>query len=162
MSLQVQGISYIHPNKDLLFQNISFSVSDGEKCAVVGNNGTGKSTLLKIMSGKLLPTTGKVICDDAPYLVPQHFGQFDGLTVAEALGIDKKLKALSRILSGEERKMITRFSMMNGIFRTASRKPLPVGRLNISLRTWQWPTLVAAKRLRSSLLDCRYSSRLLS
>lgn len=101
MSLQVQGISYIHPNKDLLFQNISFSVSDGEKCAVVGNNGTGKSTLLKIMSGKLLPTTGKVICDDAPYLVPQHFGQFDGLTVAEALGIDKKLKALSRILSGE-------------------------------------------------------------
>ena len=48
MSLQVQGLSYIHPNKDILFQNISFSISSGEKCVIVGNNAIGKSTLLKI------------------------------------------------------------------------------------------------------------------
>lgn len=30
MSIKVHGLSYIHPNKDILFQNISFSVSEGE------------------------------------------------------------------------------------------------------------------------------------
>lgn len=101
MSLQAQDISYIHSDKDVLFQNISFSVSAGEKCAIVGNNGAGKSTLLKIMAGKLSPAAGKVMCEDVPYMIPQHFGQFDDMTVAEALGIDGKLDALSLILDGK-------------------------------------------------------------
>lgn len=99
MSLQVQSISYVHPDKEVLFNDISFSVSDGERCAIVGNNGVGKSTLLKIIAGILPPSSGQVACD-MPYLVPQHFGQFDGMMVAEALGIAPKLKALANILDG--------------------------------------------------------------
>lgn len=101
MSLQVQGLSYIHPNKDILFQNISFTLAAGEKCAVVGNNGIGKSTLLGIIAGKIPSAAGSIVCDDSPYLVPQHFGQFDGVSVAAALGLSAKLKALSAILGGD-------------------------------------------------------------
>ena len=36
MSLIVQDLSYIHPNKDFLFQNITFTIPAGEKCAIVG------------------------------------------------------------------------------------------------------------------------------
>lgn len=100
MSLQVQGLSYIHSNKDILFQNISFSVSSGEKCAIVGNNGIGKSTLLKIMAGQISPAFGKVSCDDVPCMIPQHFGQFNDKTVAGTLGVDAKIHALSVILEG--------------------------------------------------------------
>lgn len=100
MSLQVQGLSYIHPNKDLLFQNINFTISAGKKCAIVGNNGVGKSTLLGIMAGKIPSATGNVLSDGIPYLIPQHFGQFDEMSVAEALGMADKLKALSIILDG--------------------------------------------------------------
>lgn len=75
MSLKVKDLSYIHPNKDILFKNISFSISAGEKCAIVGNNGVGKSTLLKILSGKISPATGHVLCDGIPYMIPQHYGQ---------------------------------------------------------------------------------------
>ena len=100
MSLQVQGLSYIHPNKDILFQNISFSVTSGDKRAIIGNNGIGKSTLLKILAGRLAPSAGTVLCDDRLYLVPQHFGQYNDQTVAEALGLSKKLQALSAILGG--------------------------------------------------------------
>lgn len=100
MSLQIQDLSYIHPNKDILFQHISFSLSSGEKCAIVGDNGVGKSTLLKIIAGRLSPAAGKVICDDSLYMIPQHFGQFDMMTVAEALGMAEKLGALSAILDG--------------------------------------------------------------
>ncbi len=101
MSLQVQNLSYIHTDKDILFQNISFSLSSGDKCAIVGNNGVGKSTLLKIIAGKISSASGKVLCDDTPYIVPQHFGQFNSMTVAETLGLAEKLRSLEVILKGQ-------------------------------------------------------------
>ena len=36
----------------LLFKNISFSISEGEKIGIIGINGTGKSTLLNIIAGQ--------------------------------------------------------------------------------------------------------------
>ncbi len=47
-------------NDKWLFQNISLGISKGEKFALVGNNGVGKSTLLKILTGEIAPDTGKV------------------------------------------------------------------------------------------------------
>lgn len=43
-----------------LFQDISIGISQGEKFALVGENGTGKSTLLKILTGQLSPDNGLV------------------------------------------------------------------------------------------------------
>src|SRR6185436_20221423 len=42
-----------------LFQNISFHIEEGDKIALVARNGTGKSTLLKILAGKETPDEGK-------------------------------------------------------------------------------------------------------
>jgi ATPase subunit of ABC transporter with duplicated ATPase domains len=98
--LIIQNITYIHPNKDLLFDKINFTVNKHDKVALIGNNGTGKSTLLKIIAGILLPSSGMLYCGSKPYYVPQIFGQFNGLTVAQSIGVDEKLKALSEIFSG--------------------------------------------------------------
>lgn len=43
-----------------LFQDISLGISRGEKFALVGNNGVGKSTLLKLLTGEILPDRGEV------------------------------------------------------------------------------------------------------
>jgi len=43
-----------------LFQNISFSVSDGDRIGLIGPNGSGKSTLLEILAGNVRPDTGEV------------------------------------------------------------------------------------------------------
>lgn len=43
-----------------LFKDISLGISQGEKFALVGNNGVGKSTLLKILTGELPSDSGKV------------------------------------------------------------------------------------------------------
>lgn len=43
-----------------LFNNISFSINDGERIALVGKNGAGKSTLLKILASKQNPTSGNI------------------------------------------------------------------------------------------------------
>lgn len=97
----VKQISYIHPDRESLFQNISFTVEAGEKVSLVGNNGTGKSTLLKIMAGQLEPSDGEVICDAIPYYIPQHLGQYNHLTVAGALRVKEKIDALHAIQRGE-------------------------------------------------------------
>ncbi len=44
-----------------VFRNLDLQIERGEKIALVGKNGTGKSTLLKIVSGQLQPLAGKVI-----------------------------------------------------------------------------------------------------
>jgi ATP-binding cassette, subfamily F, member 3 len=44
-----------------LFHDVSFEVGKGERLAIVGPNGTGKSTLLRILSGDETPDSGKVI-----------------------------------------------------------------------------------------------------
>ncbi|WP_332646589.1 ribosomal protection-like ABC-F family protein [Lysinibacillus sp. 54212] len=48
-------------NNELLFNDVSFSVQWQDRIAIVGNNGTGKSTLLKMILGQLQPTEGSVI-----------------------------------------------------------------------------------------------------
>lgn len=98
--LILRNISYIHPDKELLFDNIHLTVNARDKIALTGNNGSGKSTLLKIITGELYASGGQLAVDTAPYYVPQIFGQYNHLTVAEALGIEKKLNALKEILDG--------------------------------------------------------------
>lgn len=98
--LQLQDISYIHPNKELLFDDINLVVNNQEKIALIGNNGCGKSTLLRIIARELQPASGKLILAADPYYVPQNFGQFDHLTIAQALRIERKLTALKEILDG--------------------------------------------------------------
>ncbi|MBW3519763.1 ABC-F family ATP-binding cassette domain-containing protein [Flavobacterium sp. NKUCC04_CG] len=99
--INLQDITYIHFNRDVLFSDISFTINQHDKISLVGNNGIGKSTLLRILAGDLLPETGQLILGALPYYVPQHFGQFDGDTVAKALCIADKIQALEAILRGE-------------------------------------------------------------
>lgn len=47
-------------NDKWLFKDISLGISQGEKFALVGNNGVGKSTLLKILTGEIAPDAGVV------------------------------------------------------------------------------------------------------
>lgn len=98
--LIIQNLTYIHPNKDLLFENINLTIKKQDKIALIGNNGTGKSTLLKIIADVLQPSTGLVKSQSKPYYIPQLFGQFNHLTIAQALQVDAKINALTEILDG--------------------------------------------------------------
>ncbi|TYA15239.1 ABC-F family ATP-binding cassette domain-containing protein [Paenibacillus faecis] len=59
--LQVDGLSYaFEPGAEPLFHNVSFSLKRGETVALIGPNGIGKSTLLKILTGDLSPAKGTI------------------------------------------------------------------------------------------------------
>ena len=101
MSISIQQISYIHPDKEVLFSDLNFAISKGQKLGLVGNNGCGKSTLLQIIAGQLSPSSGVIVRPDDLYYIPQHFGQYDSLTIAQALQIERKQQALHAILAGD-------------------------------------------------------------
>ena len=58
--LTAEGITHSY-NDRLLFSDLSFHLNEGEKVGLIGINGTGKSTLLKIIAGLLSPDEGTVI-----------------------------------------------------------------------------------------------------
>lgn len=101
MSIIISNLTYVHPGREELFSGISFSVAAGEKASLTGDNGTGKSTILRILAGELVPASGQYSVTGRLWSVPQHFGQFDRLTVAEALGVSEKLEAIEAIGRGE-------------------------------------------------------------
>ncbi len=68
-----------------LFKDISFVVNDKERIALMGKNGAGKSTMLKIIAGEKIPTRGRVSVNDGGKIgyLPQHLMVDDGRTVFE-------------------------------------------------------------------------------
>lgn len=98
--LILQNGSYSHPTGEVLFDNIQLTLHSHEKVALIGNNGSGKSTLLKMIAGQFPQPSGFLKKESEPYYIPQVVGQFDDLTLAQALQIDEKLKAFQEILSG--------------------------------------------------------------
>ena len=60
--LDVQNISFSW-GKTSLFDDVTFSVAPGEVAALVGANGVGKTTLMKILAGVILPSSGTVLVD---------------------------------------------------------------------------------------------------
>jgi ATP-binding cassette subfamily F protein uup len=57
--IAAQGLSKRY-GAEPLFQNISFTVSEGERIGLIGPNGSGKSTLLEILYGRVQPDAGEV------------------------------------------------------------------------------------------------------
>jgi len=56
-------LSSAYANDRTIFENISFSVGKGEIFCILGPNGTGKTSLLRCLSGISLPLTGSVTID---------------------------------------------------------------------------------------------------
>lgn len=59
--LEVQNLTFHYDGKPALYDKLSFSLTRGEKFLICGENGIGKSTLLKLIIGQLTPDDGSVI-----------------------------------------------------------------------------------------------------
>lgn len=59
--LQFRDVSFGYPDKRQLFKNVNLGIDLDSRVALVGANGTGKSTLLKLMAGDIEPTTGTIL-----------------------------------------------------------------------------------------------------
>ena len=59
--IEVNHLTFHYPNKSNLYYNLSFQLQRGEKFLIVGENGIGKSTLLKLIMKQLQPIQGEIV-----------------------------------------------------------------------------------------------------
>jgi ATPase subunit of ABC transporter with duplicated ATPase domains len=103
--LQVQSLAYEHnPLFGPLFSDLSFSVESGEKVALVGPNGCGKSTILKLIVDELPLQKGRILLDVGSTIgyLPQDFdfnwngSMLDALL--EQVNLEDRAERTARIL----------------------------------------------------------------
>ncbi len=134
MILACHGISKAF-GEDVIVENGSFHIEDREKVALVGINGAGKSTILKMIVGELATDAGQVILTKGKTLgyLAQHQAMKSGATIYEEvrssrpdiLKMNQQLRDIEKelnILSGEElnsrldtyHRLTEEFDRMNG------------------------------------------------
>lgn len=60
MIIEIENLNFSFGKKEIL-KNINLEINSGEKTIIIGPNGCGKTTLLRLMSGYLSPNSGKII-----------------------------------------------------------------------------------------------------
>ena len=78
-SIQVSHLGWRLPGGAELLRDVSFSVGDGDRAALVGANGVGKSTLMRLIAGELTPTSGTLSIDGRLGVMRQLVGVADGV-----------------------------------------------------------------------------------
>jgi ABC-2 type transport system ATP-binding protein len=84
------------PDEFWALRNVSFSVQQGEAVGVVGRNGQGKSTLLKLVAGVMIPDEGRVaVTGGVAPLIEITGGFVDDLSVRENVFLTAGLHGMS-------------------------------------------------------------------
>jgi len=87
--IQLSDITYTYPNQaEPVLRNVSFTIGDNERIAIIGENGKGKSTLIRIIIGQLADFQGNLLFpQDKPVIgfLPQEAAFTSKLTVFDEL-----------------------------------------------------------------------------
>ena len=107
--VDVQKLSCVLPDGRVLFDDVSFRVGDGAKTALVGANGTGKTTLLRMIAGDLAPASGQVARTGGLGVMRQFIGSIRDTTTVRDLLVDLAqpgIQAAGRALEAAELAMM--------------------------------------------------------
>ncbi|NLF84110.1 MAG: ATP-binding cassette domain-containing protein, partial [Candidatus Gastranaerophilales bacterium] len=125
MLVKLENVYKSFSDKAVL-KNINFSVEEGEILSVVGFSGTGKSTLLKIISGLIEPDSGSVkVYHKEIGMAFQYSALFDSLTVFEnvAFPLMERKDLKNQYTMGEIRKLVSEKLEMVGLSGIEDKYP---------------------------------------
>lgn len=63
MAIEVKNVTFAYPNGYVANEDLNFVIQEGERVAIVGQNGAGKTTAVKLLNGLHKPTYGDVLVD---------------------------------------------------------------------------------------------------
>ncbi len=111
-NLSLRDVAF-YRQKRMIFQNVNFNLNGAQKAIITGDSGVGKSTLLQIIAGQLLPTRGEALFNGRKIdisdsvLISQKAWLFEGtvkdnLTLYQDFSEDKLKAALKAVHLWEE------------------------------------------------------------
>lgn len=83
---------YFGYDENLIFEDANIKVNE-KKVAIVGKNGVGKTTLLSILSGELVPQKGIVDLGEDAYYTKYNFTKYEKFTIRDFLMLIEKLES---------------------------------------------------------------------
>jgi ATPase subunit of ABC transporter with duplicated ATPase domains len=107
--IAVAELEYAPPGCDSLFFDVGFTVAPGEHAALIGVNGVGKSTILRILSGELEPDEGSFSLGGTVVRMTQDVGMASPHTTLREMLIEVAPTALrdaGRAMVAAERAML--------------------------------------------------------
>jgi ATPase subunit of ABC transporter with duplicated ATPase domains len=120
--VELSDVSYRLGDGRTLFSEVSFRVGEGAKVALIGANGTGKTTLLRILTGELRPDSGTVAHAGGLGVMRQLVGMREGERPLADLAValaPPRLREIAERMRRTEAQMQT--SERRGKFSTTSR-----------------------------------------
>ncbi len=111
--LTAENISKSFNTEKTLFENISLGINEGEKIGVIGINGTGKSTLLRIIAGEEEADSGRLTKGNSVRIayLPQNPEFDDNESVISEVIKGKKAKNEFWDIEGEARSLLDKFEI---------------------------------------------------
>lgn len=98
-SVCLSNLTWTKPDGSPLFHDLTLSFG-AERTGIVGRNGTGKSTLLKLIAGELRPVTGRIIAPASVAMLRQDVAGHPDDTLADLFGLRSALDLLDRAEAG--------------------------------------------------------------
>lgn len=97
--IRLDRVSFAWPDGTPVLTDITATIGEG-RTGLIGANGAGKTTVLRLLTGELVPTSGAVHCVGSVALLPQTLTLRTGDRVADLLGVAPVLAALRAVESG--------------------------------------------------------------
>ncbi len=111
--LHTKNLSFSYPQSDLeLISNLSFSLKTDDRIGIIGKNGKGKSTLLKLLANELTPTSGSV--EYSSNTVVQYFGQTNVDRLNPDFTIEEEIQNVAPLMSRTVIRTICGLVMFSG------------------------------------------------
>lgn len=123
--IEVKNLTFSFENQENLFEDTSFNIETSDLIAIIGANGIGKSTLIKLIINFLKPKKGKIITKGKISYIPQKFNQDNNFPakvrelldleccdcslrkeIVKSLGIDNLLEKQFKNLSGGQQQRV--------------------------------------------------------
>ena len=98
--VSIAHLHFAHPSQPPLFVDLS-AVFSAPLTGLIGDNGCGKTTLMRLILGDLTPDSGSLAAPERMAYLPQDLGLDREQTLAELCGISEILRALQAVESGE-------------------------------------------------------------
>ena len=64
MKIEFRNVTFYYTKSEVVLDNLSFTIEDGSMTAIIGHNGSGKSTIAKLIMGLLEPISGEIYIND--------------------------------------------------------------------------------------------------
>nr|WP_195330121.1 ATP-binding cassette domain-containing protein [Leuconostoc lactis] len=113
--IKIENLSYAYTENNII-DNMNFNFSEGKIYRIVGNNGIGKTTLLKLIYGNLIPSEGKILrqcSDNKIFYLSNQLPLDHNLTVVDHINFVRKTFNIDRNIFKQKEYLLTELKINN-------------------------------------------------